>query len=136
VRKGEPLRNFYDWMWFQRQMNYAGIERQLGGYIPQAPAAMLSILPIARFPSQTAKRIWLVANLAFLAGTLWLLSRITRFGLADIVLLAVAGYGSLHMNLLLGQYYIFLPFLLTLAFYLLNRNSGFSGGFVLGIASH
>ena len=31
VPKGEKLRNYYNWTWFQRQMNYAGIERQLGG---------------------------------------------------------------------------------------------------------
>src|SRR5258708_6791407 len=37
VRKGAPLHSYYDWTWFQRQMNYAGVENQLGGYIPQTP---------------------------------------------------------------------------------------------------
>jgi hypothetical protein len=41
VRKGEPLRKFYDWTWFQRQMNYAGVEAQLGSYVPQTPVTML-----------------------------------------------------------------------------------------------
>lgn len=35
VRHRQPLRNFYDWTWFERQMNYAGVERQLGAYTPQ-----------------------------------------------------------------------------------------------------
>jgi hypothetical protein len=134
VRKGEKLRNYYNWTWFQRQMNYAGIERQLGGYIPQTPLTMLPMLPIAGYSPQTAKRIWLAVNLIFLAATVWLLSRMTRFRKIEITLLALAGYGSLHINLLLGQYYIFLLFLLTLAFYCLHRDRPRSGGFLLGVA--
>src|SRR5580692_5440753 len=37
ARHHMPLPRFYDWRWFQRQMNYTGTERQLGGYIPQTP---------------------------------------------------------------------------------------------------
>ncbi len=33
VRQSQPLRNYYDWTWFVRQMNYAGLERQLGAFI-------------------------------------------------------------------------------------------------------
>jgi hypothetical protein len=133
VRKGEKLRNYYDWTWFQRQMNYAGIERQLGGYIPQTPLTMLPIVPVAGFSVQIAKRIWLVANLMLLAATIWLLSRITRFSAAAIALLTIAGYGSLHINLVLGQYYIFLLFLLTFAAYSLHRRYHCSGGVLLGV---
>jgi len=35
VHKGESLRNYYDWTWFERQMNYAGIEKQLEVYAAQ-----------------------------------------------------------------------------------------------------
>lgn len=134
VRKGEKLHNYYNWTWFQRQMNYAGIERQLGGYIPQTPLTMLPMVPIAEYSPQTAKRIWLAVNLVFLAATVWLLSRMTLFKPTEITLLALAGYGSLHINLLLGQYYIFLLFLLTLAFYCIHRKHSLSGGFLLGVA--
>jgi hypothetical protein len=41
LRERAPLRNFYDWTWFQRQMNYAGVEAQLGSYVPQTPVTML-----------------------------------------------------------------------------------------------
>jgi hypothetical protein len=108
VRKGEPLRKFYDWTWFQRQMNYAGVERQLGSYVPQTPATMLPLAPLARFPVQTAKRVWLLLNLSLLAGTLWLLSRVTRFSFAEVALVAFVGHGTLASNFLLGQYYVFL----------------------------
>ncbi len=134
VREGAPLHNYYDWTWFQRQMNYAGVENQLGAYIPQTPLTMLPIVPLAGFAPQTAKRIWLLFNVAFLAATLLMLSRVTRFGVAPIALLAFAGWGSLDANFLLGQYYVFLLFLLTLAFYWTHRGHPRAGGFVMGIA--
>ena len=134
VRKGEPLHKYYDWTWFQRQMNYAGIERQLGSYVPQTPATMLPIVPFAFLPVQQAKRVWLVLNLGFLAGTIWLLSRITRLSLAQVVLVAFAGHGTLASNFLLGQYYVFLLFLLTLAFFFLYRGREVAGGVLIGLA--
>jgi len=134
VSKGEPLRNFYDWTWFQRQMNYAGVEAQLGSYVPQTPVTMLPIVPLARFPVQTAKRAWLVLNLGFLAGTFWLLSRVTRFSFAELALVAFLGHGTLASNFLLGQYYVFLLFLLALAFFCLNRRRAIGGGALVGVA--
>src|SRR5215472_13669735 len=78
LRRGEPLRRYYDWTWFARQMNYAGVERQLGAYTPQTPLTMLPMIPLTRFPPQRAKQVWLVLNLVFLAAAIWLLSRMTR----------------------------------------------------------
>ena len=134
VRKGAPLHNYYDWTWFQRQMNYSGIENQLGGYIPQTPLTMLPMVPLAGLAPQPAKRVWLLFSLAFLAATVGILSWVTRFGIAPLALLAFAGWGSLHSNFVLGQYYIFLLFLLTVAFYWMHRGQGLAAGIVLGIA--
>ena len=50
VRQGKPLRDFYDWTWFARQMNYAGIEHQLGAYSPQTPLTMLPMVATAGLP--------------------------------------------------------------------------------------
>src|ERR1051325_10360148 len=52
LRKGESLRNYYDWTWFGRQMNYAGIEKQLGGYTPQTPLTMTPMVGLAKLPVQ------------------------------------------------------------------------------------
>ena len=133
VRQHHPLRNFYDWTWFARQMNYAGNGTQLGAYTPQTPLTMLPMVPLAGFAPQTAKRIWLVSNLVFLGMTVWLLSRVTRFRFETIWLLAFCAYFSLRTMLLYGQYYVFLLFLLTLAFYFLHRNNHLLGGYVAGI---
>jgi hypothetical protein len=134
VRQHQPLRNYYDWTWFARQMNYAGNGTQLGAYTPQTPLSMLPMVGLAGFAPQTAKRIWLVSNLVFLGLTVWLLSQVTRFRFEAIWLLAFLGYFSLRTNFLYGQYYIFLLFLLTLAFYFLHRKNHLLGGCITGIA--
>jgi len=129
-----PLRDYYDWTWFQRQMNYAGIEHQLGAYLPQTPLTMLPIVPLAGFPVRTAKQIWLALNLLFLAATIWMLSKATQIRIEYIAILMFLGYGSLQSNFRLGQYYVFLLFLLTLAFYCLDRGKSAASGFLCGVA--
>jgi len=132
VRHGEPLSKYYDWAWFQRQMNFEGIEEPLGTYVPQTPLAMLPLLPMAGFPAQTAKRIWLTLNLGLLIGAVWLLSRITKFRIEHVALVLFAGYGTLQSNFYLGQYYIVLLFLVTLAIYCLEREQAAGSGAVCG----
>jgi Glycosyltransferase family 87 len=134
VRQHQPLRNYYDWTWFARQMNYAGNGTQLGAYTPQTPLTMLPMVPLAGYAPQTAKRIWLASNLVFLGLTVWLLSRVTRFRFETIWLLMFCGYFSLRTTFLYGQYYVFLLFLLTLAFYLLHRKNRLLGGCITGLA--
>jgi len=134
VNHGAPLRDYYDWAWFQRQMNYAGIEHQLGTYVPQTPLTMLPMVPFAGFPVRTAKQLWLLLNLLFLAATLWMLSRATGIRIEYIAILMFLGYGSLQSNFRLGQYYVFLLSLLTLAFYCLNQGKSTASGFLCGVA--
>ena len=134
VRHGAPLRDYYDWTWFQRQMLYAGVRNQLGTYVPQTPLTMLPMIPMARFPVQTAKQIWLALNLVFLAATLWTLSKFTHIRIEYIAILMFLGFGSLQSNFRLGQYYVFLLFLLTLAFYCVERGASSVGGFLCGVA--
>jgi hypothetical protein len=134
VREHQPLHKFYDWTWFARQMNYAGNGTQIGAYTPQTPLTMLPMVALAGFPPQTAKRIWLVCDLLFLAVTIGLLSQITGLRFESIWLLAFCGYFSLRTNFHFGQYYVFLLFLLTVAFYLLDRKSDWMGGVTTGIA--
>lgn len=134
MRKGLPVREYYDWTWFQRQMNYAGIERQLGGYQPQTPLTALPLTAFASFPVQTAKQIWLALNLCFLGFTVWLLARVTGFRIEHVTLLAFLGFGSLYSNFLYGQYYVFLLFLLAASFYCLDRGKFAASGFISGVA--
>jgi hypothetical protein len=133
ARKHAPLRNFYDWTWFQRQMNYAGWEKQLGGYIPHSPLTMLPILPLTGLAPMHAKQVWLALNLVFLAAAIWILSSLTALPASGLLLLALAGQQALALNFIFGQYYIFILLLLALSFWLLLRGAHFWAGILLGV---
>lgn len=132
ARQHQPLERYYDWPWFQRHMNYTGTERQLGGYIPQTPLTMLPFVPLSGLPPQRAKQVWLALNVVFLGVAAVLLARLMSGAACTILLLALAGYPSLDANFLLGQYYVFLLFGLTVGVWLLLRGRAFGGGFVMG----
>ena len=129
---GQPLRYYYDWTWFQRQMNYTGTERQLGAFIPQPPLVILPLIPLAGLPPQSAKQVWLALNLIFLAASLWILSKLSRAPIAALIVLAMAGYNTLAGNFVLGQWYVFLLLLLTIGCALLLADRDWSAGAVFG----
>jgi len=132
--EGDRLRDFYDWTWFKRAMSRAGIDDQLGVWVPQTPLTMLPFVPLAPFAPQTARRIWIVAGLALLVATLWILSRLTAIRFACLILLASLCCVPLHMNFILGQYYVLLLFLLTLSCYCLERSRPVAAGVLCGVA--
>lgn len=134
VRTKQPLRKYYDWTWFARQMNFAGIEGHIGAYASQTPLTMLPLVPISGLPPQIAKRVWITTNLILLLITVFLLVRITALSVETVSLLAFCGFYSLRTNFLYGQYYVFLLFLLTLAYFLLVRGGSLASGCVAGIA--
>ncbi len=113
-----PLRNFYDWTWFQRQINYAGWGLQLGGYIPHSPLTMLPMLPLAKLPPMTAKRVWLAVNVAFLFAAIWILANLSALPVSGLLLAAMAGYQALSLNFVFGQYYVFILLLLVSSMWL------------------
>ncbi len=133
ARAGLPLKNFYDWTWFQREMNYAGTERQLGAYTPQTPLALLPFIPLAKLEPQRAKQVWLSLNALLLACIIVLLKRISGVSYSWIFLIFLAGYGSLHANFLLGQYYVLLAFLLALSAFFYFREADAWAGASLGL---
>jgi Glycosyltransferase family 87 len=112
AREGLPLEKYYDWSWFQREMNFTGTERQLGAYVPQSPLALLPFLPLAGLPPQQAKQVWLGVNLILLPITIFLLARITGLPYRWLFAILLASFGSLSANFVLGQYYVFLCFCL------------------------
>ncbi len=134
VRQGKPLRDYYDWTWFARQMNYAGIENQLGAYTPQTPLTMLPMIGLAGLPPMEAKHVWLALDLIFLTSIVLILARLIAIRWEYIAILLLGGHGSLHANVVDGQYYIFLLLLLTLAFWSFDRGRFAASGLITGLA--
>ncbi len=134
ARSRLPLHLYYDWTWFQRQIHYAGVDGQLGGYIPQTPLTLAPFIPLSLAPAARARQIWVLLNCAFLAISLWLLSRITNLTIAQLWLIAFSAGDALRNNFLLGQYYVFLLAVLTGAAYCFIRRRDRWAGAWLGLA--
>jgi hypothetical protein len=132
--EGDRLRDLYDWTAFERMMSRAGIDDQIGGWAPNPPLTMLPMVPLASFPPGAAMRMWNGIGLALLLTTLWILSRLSRIRLEYLLLLAACGFTAFFMNFILGQYYIVLLFLLTLAWWCLERNRPAAAGVWCGVA--
>ena len=133
IREHKPLRKYYDWTWFERQMIFAGYE-QIGAYYPLTPMSAFPMIPLADLSPQNAKRAWLVFSLACLGATLWILSLLTRLNISQLWLLTFAGFGALHQNFLFGQYYSFLLLLLTAALACMVRARNGGAGALVGTA--
>jgi hypothetical protein len=129
----QPLWNFYDWSWFQRQMNYTGTERQLGSYLPFPPFTMAPLLPLVGLEPQQAKQVWLVFTLLCLVASVWMLARLTGFHFTEVLLLAFLARTALSGNFILGQDYVFLLLILIAAAWCIIRGRDVLCGVLLGL---
>ena len=111
----KPLQNFYEWEWFQREADLAGVEHQLTTYTPHTPFTLVPFLPLAQLPPLTAKRVWLVLNLVMLGMLAWLVRRFASTSwLVTVTLVLVCDF-ALRTNFAFGQYYILLTLLIGIA---------------------
>ena len=46
-RQGYPIERVYDWVWFQRQKDHAGVERPHVSFDPNPPTCVLPVLPFS-----------------------------------------------------------------------------------------
>jgi len=134
-RLGYPLDRVYDWVWFQRQKDHAGLGQQVVGYIPLTLLSGMPMVPLAYLPPLTAKRIWLVFNLFLLALTIRLLCLVTKLSSRRVFLLSLLAVEPLRTSFLYGQGHILVLFLLTLALWLKLRNQPVASGLALAVAS-
>jgi hypothetical protein len=127
------VRTLYEYPDFQRSMNEAGFEEQLGGYVPQTPIACLPFIPLTLLNPVQARRVWLMLNLVLLWLTLWMLSKTTTFRIPELWLIVFCGYPALRQNFVLGQYYVVLAAVIALALYSLVRFRNLLAGCALGV---
>src|SRR6516164_1854534 len=83
---------------------------QLGGYVPYTPLTMLPVLPLAAFPPQRAKQIWLALEIMLLVATIVVLARLSRLGILEVAVLGLLAHSG---NFQLGQDYILILFLVA-----------------------
>ena len=130
-RQGYPLKRVYDWVWFQRQKDHAGVEHPLVSFTPNPPVCVLPVLPFSSLSPLAAKRSWLILNLVLLGGAILLLNSIVRLGLRRVAIIAFLALDALRTNFLYGQEHLLIAFLLALAAFFYFRGSKAAAGATL-----
>jgi uncharacterized membrane protein len=124
----------YDWIWLQRQKDHREIDQRIVTMVPITPFSTLAIYPLASLSALSAKHYWTIFNFALLIFSTWLLRDMTEVAWRRICLIVALSL-PLRANLLLGQYYILLLFLLTLSCWLYLRQRRFIAGIIVGVAA-
>lgn len=128
------LDRIYDWVWLQRIKDHWGLDQSLVGFAGLTPFSALPVWPIAGLAALAAKRVWLVANLLFLFGTIESLRRVTSLGRRRIWLLSLLAIIPLRASFLYGQMHILVLFLLALAYFFHCQNRGTASGICVALA--
>lgn len=124
----------YEWIWLERQKDHRAIEPQVVNLTPSTAFSTLVLYPFAGMSALTAKRCWLVCSFGLLIATIFLLRELTQLPVRRIALLAALSF-PLRVNFSIGQYYVLLLFMLTLACYLYLHQRRFLAGVAIGISS-
>jgi hypothetical protein len=99
--------------------------------VPYTPLTMLPVLPLAAFPPQRAKQIWLALEIMLLVATIVVLARLSRLGILEVAVLGLLAHSG---NFQLGQDYILILFLVACGAWCLLRGRERLGGGLFGIA--
>jgi hypothetical protein len=133
--EGASVDRSYEWIWFQRHKDHREIAQPLVGFVPNPPLCAAPLLPLAQLPALSAKRVWIVINLALLVAALWILHRVTVLPWRRVLLIAGLCVLPLRTNFALGQYYVVILLLICLAYYAVSRGHHFTAGTLLAAAA-
>jgi hypothetical protein len=132
TREGNNISQAYEWVWLQRQKDHRNIDQRIVGLGVITPFSTLIIWPLTSMPPLTAKQFWLSLNLGFILGVMLLVRSLTRISWRRIALITFLSE-PLQKNLIYGQYYVLLLFVLTLAFWCYVRQKRFFSGLLIGL---
>jgi hypothetical protein len=133
--QGYPADRYYDWIWFQRQKDHAGIDRPVVTFIPHTFLSALLLVPLSSLPPLQAKHAWLLVNLLCLGLTALLMKRCTSLPWRRIGLLIFLAFIPLRANFLLGQMHVLVLFLLAVAAWLSFEDWLFLSGVAIAAAA-
>ena len=133
--QGSSLNHVYDYIWFQRQKDHAGIEKRIVPFNPLTLYSAMPIVPFASLSPLTAKRCWLVINLLLLGFAGFLLQKMTTLGRWPIAILTLLAVGPLQAHFLFGQLHILVLMLLVLSLWLYLNDWPVVSGLSLALAA-
>jgi hypothetical protein len=133
AHEGYDASRMYEWIWLARQKDHRAIDDPAVGLMPSTPFSTLVMWPLTGLAPLAAKHIWILANLALLVPLCWILRSMTGLTYQRIALVFALSF-PLHRNLLYGQFYIFLLFLIAAACWGYLRGKYALAGALVGIA--
>jgi hypothetical protein len=134
IIEGNNTDKIYNDQWFNSKIHEFGIKEQ-GKFSPFPPATAFLMIPFAGFEPITAKRLWTIANLILLILIIVLLNRIISWKYTWLIIFVLLGGINLANNILFGQFYIALLFLIILSYYLWQKNLSIPAGIIIGFAA-
>jgi hypothetical protein len=135
LREGYSVDRIYDWIWLQRIRDHWGIGGEgILGFAGLTPFSAWPVLPLTFFNALTAKRIWIVLNLAFLGASAELLHRSTNLNRRRIWLITLLAFTPLRSSFLFGQMHILVLLLLVMAYFFLQRHRSIACGACIALA--
>jgi hypothetical protein len=133
VREHISTSRIYEWVWFQRQQDYVQTGQTFSAMQPLTPFSTLFLWPFASLAPLAAKHCWLILNAALLLVSARMLRRIVSLRWSSIALLIAASY-PLQRNLLTGQFYILLLFLIAFGLWMHLRGHRVAAGVAIAVA--
>ncbi|MCD6216889.1 DUF2029 domain-containing protein [bacterium] len=132
---GKNLSNIYDNRHLKRQANIYGIENTIVSYVPHTPPTLILYAPVTLLKPDAAKSLWSVLNLLFLIGSIYLLHRTYNIRFHIVLLLGLSFVTPVFNNILMGQAYLFILFMVSLGLFLWHKNRHLAAGVIIGLAS-
>jgi hypothetical protein len=124
----------YEWVWFEREKDHRAVDANVIGLLPITPFSTLVMWPLSGLPPLTAKHLWILANLALLIPLCRMLRSMTGLSYRHIALIFALSF-PLHRNLLYGQFYVFLLWVIVAACWAYLRGRHGLAGALLAIAA-
>ena len=133
LREHISTARIYEWIWFQRQQDYIQTGQTFSAMQPLTPFSTLFLWPFATLAPLAAKHGWIILNAVLLFATALMLRRSVHLRWSRVALLIAASY-PIQRNILTGQFYVLLLFLITLALWMHLRGHRIAAGAVVAVA--
>lgn len=134
LTEGNSLSNIYDDKWFQGQINEYGINEK-GKFSPFPPPTVFVMVPLTFLTPLTAKRIFILLNLAALFITAGIFKKISGISFINCLNIILLSGSALINNFLFGQLYLLILFLIVLGYYNMINGKEYSAGILWGIGA-
>lgn len=131
----DNLQSIYDNRMFKIRAVKYGIPNQIVSFVPHSPPTMILYQPVVYYEPITAKRVWIAANIVFLALSVFILSRTFRIPVYLCIALTLSLTIPIANNFLFGQAYIFILMLTSFGLYLWKAKRFFLSGLLIGIGA-